>query len=139
MSLRSSSSIFLLILFLCFVSCGKKSITLGEISFQGSKVCYEGKPFTGTIWTEDKEFGCFETKDGDLQCCTFYHENGKVAIKMEIPSAQEQDTSHGDKHAAPVTQVFDDKGNTMDLMSFQRQYLPLWIKIAMVQGELINK
>lgn len=132
------SVITCLLLFL-FSSCEKR-INFRDIAFQDNKVCYEGKPFTGQIWTDDDSFGCFETEDGMMRSCTFYHDNGQVAIKMQIPEEKDsKGLENGDKNTAPVTQIFDEKGNTMDLLSFQQKYMPLWIKIAMVQGELINK
>lgn len=132
-------SCFTSLLLFLFSSCEKR-INFRDISFQDNKVCYEGEPYTGQIWTDDDSFGCFETENGMMRSCSFYHDNGQVAIKMQIPEAGDRSgLEHGDKNTAPITQIFDEKGNTMDFLSFQQKYMALWIKIAMVQGELINK
>lgn len=132
-------SIFICLFVILFSSCAKR-INFRDITFRNNNVCYKGEPFTGQIWTDDDSFGCFETENGMMRSCTFYHDNGQVAIRMQIPEDNDnKELEHGDKNTAPVTQIFDEKGNTMDLFSFQQKYMSLWIKIAMVQGELINK
>ena len=108
-------------------SCTKK-IHTNEVSFKKDSVYYDNKPFTGEIWTDDDKTGSFNTDNGVLKSLKFYHENGKEAISMEIK-----------KNGKPDTHVYDDKGNSIDLVSFQQKYMDLWIKIALIQGEFMSK
>ncbi|WP_434503210.1 hypothetical protein [Prevotella sp.] len=108
-------------------SCTKK-IHTNEVSFKKDSVYYDNKPFTGEIWTDDDKTGSFNTDNGVLKSLKFYHDNGKVAVAMEIKN-----------NGKPETHVYDDKGNSTDLVSFQQKYTDLWIKIALVQGEFMSK
>lgn len=40
---------------------------------------------------------------------------------------------------APHTEIFDDHGDSLDLVSFQQHYMDIYLKMAMVQGELMQK
>ncbi len=109
------------------VSCGKR-IHIDEVSFRGDTAYYQEKPYTGEIWTEDEKTGCFRTENGNLQSLVFYHRNGKKAITMEV-----------NEKGAPHTEILDDKGNPIDMISFQTKYMDIWIKMAMIQGELMTR
>ena len=108
-------------------ACTKK-IHTNEVSFKKDSVYYDKEPFTGKIWTEDDKTGSFNIDNGVLKSLKVYHEKGKEAISMEIK-----------KNGKPDTHVYDDKGNSIDLVSFQQKYMDLWIKIALIQGEFMSK
>lgn len=118
---------FLPLLALAFTACGKR-VHIDEISFRGDTVIYEGAPYTGDIWTEDESTGRFRTERGILRSLTFYHRNGKEAITMQVS-----------EQGAPHTEIFDEQGQPMDMMTFQTKYADIWIKMAMIQGELMMK
>ncbi|HIZ69041.1 MAG TPA: hypothetical protein H9966_04025 [Candidatus Prevotella avicola] len=118
---------FLPLLALAFIACGKR-VHIDEISFRGDIVIYEGAPYTGDIWTEDESTGRFRTETGILRSLTFYHRNGKEAITMQVS-----------EQGAPHTEIFDEQGQPMDMMTFQTKYADIWIKMAMIQGELMMK
>lgn len=115
------------LLALAFTACGKR-VHIDEISFRGDTVIYEGAPYTGDIWTEDESTGRFRTEMGILRSLTFYHRNGKEAITMQVS-----------EQGAPHTEIFDEQGQPMDMMTFQTKYADIWIKMAMIQGELMMK
>lgn len=116
-----------LFLVISLAGCGKR-IHINEVSFHGDTVYYQEKPYTGEIWTEDDKTGCFRTEEGNLRSLVFYHRNGKQAITMEVS-----------EQGAPHTEIFDDKGEPIDMISFQTKYMDIWIKMAMIQGELMTK
>ena len=101
---------FLPLLALAFIACGKR-VHIDEISFRGDTVIYEGAPYTGDIWTEDESTGRFRTEMGILRSLTFYHRNGKEAITMQVS-----------EQGAPHTEIFDEQGQPMDMMTFQTKY-----------------
>jgi hypothetical protein len=123
--IKTLSIIFIAIIMA--TSCTKK-IHTNEVSFKSDSVYYDNRPFTGEIWTEDDKTGCFDTDKGVLKSLKFYHENGKEAISMEIKN-----------NGKAETHVYDDKGNSTDIVSFQQKYMDLWIKIALIQGEFMSK
>lgn len=118
---------FFLLFSVILTSCGKR-VHIEDVSFHDDTVCYQGKPYTGEIWTDDDKTGCFRTEKGNLKSLVFYHHNGKQAISMETSP-----------QGAPHTEIFDDEGNPIDMISFQTKYMDIWIKMAMVQGELMTK
>lgn len=121
-------SLFLLtLLALALTACGKR-VHIDEIAFRGDTAIYEDVPYTGDIWTEDESTGCFRTEAGILRSLTFYHRNGKEAITMQVS-----------EQGAPHTEIFDEQGQPMDMMTFQTKYADIWIKMAMIQGELMMK
>lgn len=118
---------FLLLLTMAFSACGKR-VHIDEVSFHGDTVLYEGAPYTGEIWTEDESTGCFQTEHGLLRSLSFYHRNGRQAITMRV-----------NEQGAPHTEIFDEQGEPIDMMTFQTKYADIWIKMAMIQGELMMK
>ncbi len=125
--MKAIATYFCLLLSVIYISCGKR-VHIDEVSFRGDTVCYQGEPYTGEIWTEDEKTGCFHTDKGNLKSLVFYHDNGKQAITMEV-----------NEQGAPHTEIFDDEGNSIDMISFQTKYMDIWIKMAMIQGELMTK
>lgn len=120
----------LIIIFISIIlttSCIKK-IHSNEVSLKNDSVYYDNKAYTGEVWTEDDKTGEFYIDNGVLKSLKFYHDNGKEAISMEINNKRK-----------PITHVYDDKGNSIDLMSFEQKYTDLWIKIALIQGEFMSK
>ncbi len=108
-------------------ACGHK-IHVSDVSFRGDSVCYQNKPFSGEIWTDDDKAGFFLTEQGVLKSLTFYHDNGKKAIVMTV-----------NENGSPHTEIFDEQGSPIDFITFQRKYSALWVKIAKVQGQLLSK
>lgn len=126
--LNISYKTFVFLLILCLSNACTSKIHTNEVTFKKDIAYYNDKPFSGEIWTDDDKSGFFVTKDGKLKSLTFFHENGNTAINMTVKDS-----------GAPVTQIYDEDGNTMDFVSFQQKYMKLFIKIAMVQGQFLNK
>lgn len=118
---------YILAVLILLTACHKKIYT-HDISFKGDTVVYQGRPYTGDIWTDDNTSGFFKTENGQLQELTFFHRNGKMAIHMKVSP-----------QGAPHTEIFDDHGDSLDLVSFQQHYMDIYLKMAMVQGELMQK
>lgn len=114
-----------LIIATAFCACTKK-IHTNEVTFRGDTAIYEGKPFSGEIWTDDDQSGFFLTEDGKLKGLTFYHRNGKEAISMKRID-----------EGAPDIEIVDENGDSIDLVTFQNKYADIFLKMAMVQGELM--
>ena len=109
---------YILAVLILLTACHKKIYT-HDISFKGDTVIYQGRPYTGDIWTDDNTSGFFKTENGQLQ---------DLAIHMKVSP-----------QGAPHTEIFDDHGDSLDLVSFQQHYMDIYLKMAMVQGELMQK
>lgn len=94
---------------LCILSCQTdKSTTIKSVEINKEGIRSEGKPFTGTVWSEDSSTYCLEVKDGSLISYTLFHPNGTPAIKMTTDSTE--------------MQFFDENGSVMSLESFVNDY-----------------
>ena len=114
------------LLFLATLSACTRKIHTCDVSFRQDTAIYNGKPFSGEIWTDDDESGFFLTEEGQLKGLTFYHRNGKEAITMKRIN-----------DGAPEIKIYDDKGDSIDLVTFQQKYADIFINMAMVQGNLM--
>ena len=117
-----------IVAFLCLITtaCTKK-IHIKDIGFHSDTVYYEGHPFTGEIWTSDDTTGCVVTEEGIMKSLTFYHSKGKHAIVMTLNG-----------RGMPKSLCYDEYGNAIDIISFERRYTKLWIKILRMGGEFIK-
>ena len=117
-----------IVAFLCLIAtaCTKK-IHAEDIVFHNDTVYYEGQPFTGEIWTSDNTTGCIVTEKGIMKSLTFYHSKGKHAIVMTLNG-----------RGMPKSQCYEEYGDAIDIISFERRYTKLWIKILRMGGEFIK-
>lgn len=118
---------FLMLALFTVISCTKR-IHVEEVAMKADTAMYEGKPFTGEIWTADDRSGSFNTEEGILKSLKFFHENGNTAVEMTI-----------NEKGAPITKIYNEEGDSIDLMKFQREYTKIWVNIALTQGELMAK
>jgi hypothetical protein len=125
--MKSLKTFTILFIAITLASCTKR-IHTNDVNLKSDTVFYENKPFTGEIWTEDNKTGSFNTDNGMLKSLKFYHENGKEAVSMIIKN-----------NGKAETHIYDENGDSTDLVSFQQKYMDLWIKIALVQGEFMSK
>ena len=93
----------------CILSCETdKSTTIKSVEINKNGIRSEGKPFTGTVWSEDSSTYCLEVKDGSLISYTLFHPNGKPAINIATDSTE--------------MQFFDENGSAMSIDSFVTNY-----------------
>ena len=93
----------------CILSCETdKSTTIKSVEINKNGIRSEGKPFTGTVWSEDSSTYCLEVKDGSLVSYTLFHPNGKPAINIATDSTE--------------MQFFDENGSAMSIDSFVTNY-----------------
>ena len=117
-----------IVAFLCLITtAGTKKIHAEDIGFHNDTVYYDGQPFTGEIWTSDNTTGCIVTEKGIMKSLTFYHSKDKRAIVMTLNG-----------RGMPKSQCYDEYGNAIDIISFERRYTKLWIKIPRMGGEFIK-
>ena len=62
-----------------------------------------------------------------MKSLTFYHSKGKHAIVMTLNG-----------RGMPKSQCYDEYGDAIDIISFERRYTKLWIKIPRMGGEFIK-
>ena len=102
---------------LLVVGCSKRSVTAHEVEFTDEKVYLDGRPFTGTVWSDDKATWQMTASEGIPTAVTFYHSGGGAAFVMESPA----DTA--DMH------VFDETGARIPVDSFAERYQDLAAQI----------
>lgn len=117
----------LLMMALMMTGCTRK-IHVKDVTMKGDTAYYMNKPFNGQIWTADDRTGYFTTDNGVLTSLKFFHRNGKDAIDMKI-----------NEGGAPITKIYNENGDSIDLVKFQHDYMDIWLNIALVQGELMAK
>lgn len=109
------------------VSCTKK-IHLDDVEMRGDTAFYNGKPFTGEVWTDNNADGFFAMDNGILKKFTFYHHNGKVAISAVVNSGKQPDIT-----------IFDDKGKKISMNDFMSRYSDIWVNMLYLQVQLNNR
>lgn len=102
---------------LLLVGCGKRSVTVHEVEFNDEKVYVDGRPFTGTVWSDDKATWQMTANEGILTAVTFYHSGGSAAYIMESPA----DTVD--------MRTFDEDGIRIPVDSFAERYQDLAAQI----------
>lgn len=60
----------------CADALGNKRVHQNEVILKNDICLYQGKPFTGQVWTDDDKSACLEVEDGNMVRMTYYYKNG---------------------------------------------------------------
>ncbi len=113
---------------LSLVGCGERSVTVSEVTFSDEKVYVDGKPYTGTVWSDDKHTWELTSSEGIPTAVTFYHDGGQAAYIMDS-SADTADM-----------RTFDEGGTRIPADTFAERYKDLASQIPallrLLKGEI---
>ena len=88
----------------CAGALGNKRLHLNEVTIENDICLYQGKPFTGQVWTDDDKSACFEVEDGNMVRTTYYYKNGN---KLYEASEENQTIYAPNGDEISETDIFD--------------------------------
>ncbi len=84
------------------------STTIKSVEIDRNGIRYEGKPYTGTVWSEDSSTYSLSVDEGSLTSYTLYHANGQPAIVITT--------------ADSASKYYNESGESLTLESFVENY-----------------
>lgn len=120
--------LFIITMFMCFVSCEKKSKThLIDLDFKkDSRYEYafnkNGTVFTGTAWSSDEKTIKIVANNGLIMSTTIYHKNGQIAAFI---------SEHENRRA-----FYDHQGELTDEKEMEFWYPELFAQIKAIGNEI---
>lgn len=114
----------MLVLLPMIVGCNMSKVYMSECTYDSFyhnyRVYKEGKPFDGTLYSDDGNFCIMKVENGRIVECRFYHNNGEVAM-VQTPSPKLSGEVLFDYREDEVN-YYDEDGNALTRDDFMEKY-----------------